>query len=52
MLDATLAIHSQRKMVCRSGLQVERVSGGGKELYPAPQGRRHKAWGFSPRWGG
>jgi len=29
MFDATLAIHSQRKSVCRSGLQVERGSGGG-----------------------
>src|SRR5436305_10386217 len=27
ILEATLAIHSQRKIVCRSGLQVERVSG-------------------------
>src|SRR5947208_1459485 len=29
IFDATLAIHSQRKIVCRSGLQVERGSGGG-----------------------
>src|SRR3954463_8915142 len=29
--EATLAIHSQRKIVCRSGLQVERGSGGGME---------------------
>ena len=27
MFDATLAIHSQRKRACRSGLQVERGSG-------------------------
>src|SRR5436305_115839 len=27
MFEATLAIHSQRKIVCRSGLQVERGSG-------------------------
>src|SRR4051794_39226782 len=29
MFDATLAIHSQRKIVCRNGLQVERGSGVG-----------------------
>lgn len=29
MLEATLAIHSQRKMVWRRGLQVEGVSGFG-----------------------
>src|SRR4051812_26679028 len=28
--EATLAIHSQRKIVCRSGLQVERGLGGGR----------------------
>jgi len=43
MFEATLAIHSQRKIVCRSGLQVERGSGGGTEDQKALGG------GFNPR---
>src|SRR3954454_3120990 len=58
--EATLAIHSQRKIVCRSGLQVERGSGGGTEDQkvsggegePPWKGGYRRAWGFNPRRGG